>query len=117
MIRLLLAEPTSDMVELPSWMVTGAGPGRLKLTCCVPACWFDSVMAARSVQRASESAHTPSPGTASGVSAALVTVNVKLVAGARFTPLEADAAADGADLMGAPEAVELTLEPCAAPIS
>ena len=81
MVTLLDADPTRDMRELPSWMVTGAGPGRLKLIVFWPAFQFDSVSAARNVHWPVESAQIPSPLVASGVSAVLVTTKVRLPGG------------------------------------
>src|SRR5512140_2233580 len=62
---------------LASWMVIGAGPGRLNAIVSRPSRPLASAIAARSVQRPRESAHTPLPGATSGVSSTLVTVNVR----------------------------------------
>src|SRR3954454_15560220 len=80
----------SWMIDMPLviWMATGAlpTPVMLKLIVFEPFCQFDSVIAARSVQRPCESAQTPSPLLASLVSAVLLTtkggLTTRLAAGA-----------------------------------
>src|SRR5436305_13157595 len=72
---------TIDMAEV-SWIVAGVLPEVLNSIRFAPGCQFDSVIAARSVHRPVESAHSPSPLFASGVSAVLLTVKVKFAAAA-----------------------------------
>ena len=82
MYTLAVDVPTLGRLLDPSWMVTGAVPGRLKLMRVKPDSQFDSVIAARSVHAPLASAQMPLPGRASAVSAALVTTNVRAGLGA-----------------------------------
>src|SRR4051794_34644709 len=70
-----------------SWMVAGVAPGMLNSMRLSPVSQFDSVIAARNVQRPRESAQTPSPLFVSGVSEVVLTTMVALATAAALVAL------------------------------